>query len=49
MAKFDANGLAVVMLDPVRDKTRACTGGGGGDTCNHGLSRRSPRVKPPAG
>ena len=32
MAKFDANGLAVVMLDPVRDKTRACTGGGGGVT-----------------
>ena len=45
---FDENRRAVGMLHPMRDKNLGhVPGGRRDDTCDHGLSRRSPRVKPP--
>ena len=36
------------MLNPMRDKKKGILsrGGGRGDTCDHGLSRKSLRAKP---
>ena len=49
LATFDENRRAVGMMNPMRDKNEGTYRGGEGTTptCDHGLSRRSLRVKPP--
>ena len=47
LATVDENRRAVGMLNPMRDKIEGTYRGGRDDTCDHGLSRRSLRVKPP--
>ena len=48
LATFDESRRAMGMLILMRDKKyRNVPGGRRDDTCDHGLLRRSPRVKPP--
>ena len=48
LATLNENRRAVGMLKPMRDKNKGThRGGRRDDTCDHGLSRRSQRVKPP--
>ena len=47
IATFDENRRAGGTLNPMRDKKQRHVPGGGRDgTCDHGVSRRSLRVKP---
>ena len=47
LATFDEDRRAVGMLNSMRDKNWRHVPGGRDDACNHGLSKRSLRVKPP--
>ena len=48
VAIFDENRRAIGMLKPMRDENEGhVPGGTRDDFCNHGLPRRSLRVKPP--
>ena len=46
-AQFDANRRAMRLLNPMRDKMKGrAEGGGTEDTYDHGLFRRSLRIRP---